>query len=132
MTTSPALHAARQRLLAALGLAQGAAPADGDYVRVAEAALQAEAVVGVRGEDEPPLTGWQIEPAAVAAPAAGAAPMPHGQYQLRELARLRPAWLAALVLPAGWSFRCVGGELVEARAPDGTRHRLAITLEAEP
>lgn len=124
-----AVAVAQQRLLAALGLPWGAAPADGDYIRVADAALRADAVIGVRGEDEPPLTGWQVEPAA---PMESETTTPHGQYQMRELATLRPAWLAALALPPGWSFRCVGRELVEAQAPDGTRHRLGITMEAPP
>ena len=117
--------AAQQRLMAALKL-HGAAPAAGDYVRVADAALQADAVVGVRREDEPPLTGWQIEPATLPI----VADAPHGEYQLHELAALRPAWIAALALPPGWSFRCVGREIVDAVAPDGTRHVLTITVEA--
>lgn len=132
MSSDEATSMVQRRLLAALGLTQGAAPAAGDYIRVAEAAFEAGAVTGVRADDEPPLTGWQIEPAAPAAGLAEPVHGPHGQYQLRELLARRPPWLAALVLPAGWSFRCVGRELVEAAAPDGTRHRLAITLEAMP
>lgn len=123
------VRAASQCLLRTVGAT--AAPVGArQFVHVAVEALQAVSVVGVReADDEAPFTGWRIVPAWGVPPADAADGWRCGLHTVQELAALRPAWLAALCLPAGWAFRFAGRVLADAVAPDGTTHRLGLPVE---
>lgn len=102
----------------------GEAVAPDQYVRVSRDAMQSTSVVGHRQPDpEAPFTGWQIVSAGTADEAE------FGQYAVRELARARLAWIAPLVLPTGWAFRCVGHTLVDALSPQGQTFELLVSVD---
>lgn len=121
---NPRIHELQQELASRLGLQpQPLAPAQ--YVRVETSALQADAVVGRRSDDEQdPFTGWELVP--VSGSSAG---WEFGQYSASELARLRPAWLVPLCLPMGWSFRCAGDTLVDVVDPQGVTRSMMLKLD---
>lgn len=95
------------------------------YVRVAQAALKGVSAFGHRfAESETGFTGWQISSAA--SPEADT----FGQYSVRELAHLRLAWVVALCLPAGWSFRSAGNSLIDCVDPGGQTHAVMLSIDA--
>lgn len=114
---------AQQRLTQGLHLAPqpvGAA----QYVRVAESALNHVSVFGHRqAETAPEFSGWQIVGVGAAEDS------PFGQYSVRELAQLRLAWMVALCLPVGWSFRFTGQTLIDCAAPDGSTHAVVLSID---
>jgi hypothetical protein len=120
--TSGVLDAER-KLLQALQLV-GDPPLAASYARVSEAAMRAVSAVGFRHHERDRLfSGWQI---------VGIEHGPKdqfGQYMPRELAALHPAWLAAMSLPAGWAFRCVGRTIMDCVSPEETTHVVMISLD---
>ncbi len=102
----------------------GEAVASDQYVRVARDAMDSTSVVGHRlPELEAPFTGWQIVSAGTPDEAE------FGQYAVRELARSHLVWIVPMVLPTGWSFRCVGHTLVEALSPQGQTFELLASVD---
>ncbi len=113
----------QRELLRAVGT-HGETIGPGQYIRVARAAFESVSVIGRHAADEPPVTGWQIDPAS-AGPEAG----PYGQFDVAELMEERPVWAVAVALPVGWSFRCVGNTIVEARSPEGSAHDVMLSVD---
>jgi hypothetical protein len=114
----------QRELLGAVGT-QGEPMGPGQYVRVARAALESVSVIGRHAADEPPVTGWQIDPARSAGSDAGL----YGQFDVAELMEERPVWAVAVALPVGWSFRCVGNTIVEARSPEGSAYDVMLSVD---
>lgn len=94
------------------------------YVRVSREAMRSTSVVGYRDRDlEAPFTGWRI------VSAASTDETEFGMHTVRELAACCLVWIVAMVLPVGWSFRCVGHTLVEAVSPEGQAHELLVSVD---
>lgn len=115
---------AQQQLLRELEIDGDPATAQ-QYARVSREALQSTSVVGYRHtEAEAAFCGWQIVSAG--------SPIDQqtfGQYAIHELAAQRRAWIAAMVLPAGWSFRCVGNTVVDCVSPMGRTYKLQLSVD---
>ena len=113
----------QREMLRAVGV-EGEAIAADQYVRVSDDAMHGTSVVGLRQPDpEVPFTGWQLVTAGISDETE------FGQYAVRELAQSRLAWIVPLVLPTGWSFRCVGHTLVEALSPQGQTFELLVSVD---
>ena len=123
VATTDQVFAAQERLMRALDLVPQ--PVHGQqYVRVAESALNSTSVFGHRfAETESEFTGWQI---GSSAPAEGES---FGQYSVRELTHRNLAWLVAMCLPTGWSFRFAGHTLIDCVAASGQTHELMFSIE---
>lgn len=94
------------------------------YVRVSRDAMNSTSVAGYRHRDlEAPFSGWQIVSAAAADENA------FGMHTVRELAASCLVWIVAMVLPVGWSFRCVGHTLVEGVSPEGRIYELLESVD---
>jgi hypothetical protein len=90
-------------------------PGDDEYLHVSFAAIEAHSILGVRREDEgQPFTGWEIISIAEDVETAK-----FGYFSTIELEAVRPEWMMALALPAGWSFRFEGTTLVHCMNPAG-------------
>jgi hypothetical protein len=114
----------QQTVLRTVGI-DGQPVAAHQYVRVSLAAMNSTSIVGYREADlEEPFTGWQL--VSTEAPAEADA---SGQYTVRELAEHRLAWIVAMVLPTGWSFRCVGNTVADAVSPTGQTYELLTSLD---
>lgn len=114
----------QQRLLHELGVNEDHVAAS-QYLEVSQEAMRSVSVVGYRREDqEEPFTGWQI-----VATTGAAAEDSWGMYSVRELAAHRLVWIVPLVLPVGWSFRCVGNTLVDCVSPARQTHPLNISID---
>ena len=123
LTVTSALWAAEQRLIAELDLTPEPVTAM-QFVHVSDEALRAGSVVGHRRERASgPFTGWEIVSPTDELEAAS-----FGYYTVRELAARRPAWLAALSLPRGWSFRFVAETLVDCVSPAGETHAVGLSI----
>jgi hypothetical protein len=113
----------QREMLLTVGV-DGEAVAADQYVRVSREAMHSTSVVGHRQpEPEAPFTGWQMVSAGTADDTE------FGQYAVRELARSRLVWIVPMVLPTGWSFRCVGHTLVEALSPQGQTYELLASVD---
>jgi hypothetical protein len=94
------------------------------FVHVSAGAMSAAEVVGHRGDDESgPFTGWTVVSATEVLETAS-----FGYYTVRELARQRPAWLAAMILPRSWSFRFSGDTLIDCVSPAGETSEIGLSL----
>lgn len=103
----------------------GEAVTAGQYIRVSQDGMDSVTVVGFRHqEDEPIFSGWQL-----VSPGSIAQNEVFGLYTARELAAHRLVWIVALVLAAGWSFRCVGNTLVDAVSPAGQTYTVQASLD---
>ena len=115
---------AQQALMRTLRLTPQPVGAE-QYLRVSAAALRQVSVVGHRhAESAPEFCGWQIVSVDTDDDE------PFGQYRVRELARLRLAWMVALGLPVGWSFRYAGHTLIDCVAPDGHTQAMRLSFDA--
>jgi hypothetical protein len=115
---------AQQMVLGAVGVDSQPVAAH-QYVRVSLAAMSSISVVGYRQRDlEEPFTGWQLVSTASAADDEVS-----GQYTVRELAEQHLAWIVAMVLPDGWSFRCVGSTVADCVSPEGRTYELLASLD---
>jgi hypothetical protein len=113
----------QREMLLTVGV-EGEAVAPEQYVRVSRDAMHGTSVVGLRQpESEAPFTGWQMVSAGTLEETQ------FGQYAVRELAHSRLVWIVPLVLPTGWSFRCVGHTLVEAQSPQGQAFELLLSVD---
>ncbi|TFV49620.1 immunity protein Imm33 domain-containing protein [Bradyrhizobium niftali] len=114
---------AQRKLLQGLQLA-GNPPDANSYTRIADTALHAVSAVGVRrAEPDRIFTGWQI------VSTERGPDDQFGQYRPIEFAARHPAWLAAMSLPPGWAFRCVGRTVLDCVSPDDVTHAVMISVD---
>jgi hypothetical protein len=115
----------QQNVLRAIGI-DGQSVAAHQYVRASLAAMNSTSIVGYREADrEEPFAGWQLVSTEALADCDAS-----GQYSVRELAEHRLAWIVAMVLPTGWSFRCVGNTVADALSPTGQTYELLLSVDA--
>jgi hypothetical protein len=94
------------------------------YLRVGQSALAEVSAFGHRfPEPASEFAGWQI--CGTEQPTGDT----FGQYTVRELAHLRLAWIPALCLPTGWSFRFAGKSLVDCVTPAGETREVMLSLD---
>lgn len=117
------IFAAQRQLIAQLNVEPEPVTAT-QFVHVSAGAMGAAVVVGHRGDDESgPFTGWRVVSTTDEVETAS-----FGYYTVRELARQRPAWLAAMILPRSWSFRFSGSTLVDCVSPAGETYAIGLRI----
>jgi hypothetical protein len=124
LTFTSLLWSAQQRLIGLLNI--DAQPVGAmQYVHVSNQAMRAVSVVGHRRDEEDgPFTGWEIVSTTDVLDSAS-----FGYYMVRELTEQRPAWLVALYLPPGWSFRFVGNTLVDCVSVHGETYTVNLSID---
>ena len=117
------IWAAQQQLIAQLNVEPESVTAT-QFVHVSTGAMAAAEVVGHRGDDASgPFTGWTVVSTTDVPETAS-----FGYYTVRELARQRPAWLAAMILPRSWSFRFSRSTLVDCVSPAGETYAIGLSI----
>ena len=123
LTLTARICAAQARLATRLHVTPAPVTAT-QFVQVSTAAMQDGSVVGHRCDDErDPFTGWTIVSSADVLDEAR-----FGYHTVRELARDRPAWMVALILPRSWSFRFEGDSLVDCVSRAGETHAIGLNV----